>query len=116
MPPLDGERFTVEIDAPDDVTTEVIIGDNPIKGSSGYLPNDRISARAYAAADQTLVVRIGKEALVAKPTFVTVTGTGNDVASLGSRGDHRRAVQQGHRRAAVQGLGHLRRQHRDHRR
>ena len=81
--PLDGDRFTVEVDAPEEMTGELVNGDNPVKGSSGYVPNERISARAYAAADQAYVLRIPKEAVVDRPAFVTLTGTGTDVASSG---------------------------------
>ncbi len=81
--PLDGGRFTVEVDAPAEMTAELVAGDSPIKGSSGYVPNERISARAYAAADQIYVLRIPKEAVVDRPAFVTLTGTGTDVASSG---------------------------------
>jgi Fe-S cluster assembly protein SufD len=81
--PLDGDRFTVQVDAPDEISGELVGPENPIKGSSGYVPNERISARAYAAADQAYVLRIPKEAVVDRPAFVNLTGTGTDVASSG---------------------------------
>ena len=81
--PLDGDQFHIEADVPDEVTTEVLTGDNRYKGSSGFVPNDRVSARGYAAARQTFVARIAKEAVVAKPITVTLTGTGTDTASAG---------------------------------
>ena len=80
---LDGDQFQIEADVPDEVTTEVLTGDNRHKGSSGFVPNDRVSARGYAAARQTFVARIAKEAIVAKPITVTLTGTGTDTASAG---------------------------------
>jgi Fe-S cluster assembly protein SufD len=80
---LDGDQFQIEADVPDEVITEVLTGDNRYKGSSGFVPNDRVSARGYAAARQTFVARIPKEAVVAKPITVTLTGTGTDTASAG---------------------------------
>ena len=82
--PLDGGRFTVEVDAPDEIAGELVSADDPVKGSSGYVPNERISARAYAAADQAYVAPDPKEAVVDRPAFVTLTGTGTDVASSGT--------------------------------
>ncbi len=81
--PLDGDFIAVEVEAPAEVTTEFLTGDNAVKGSSGYVPNERISARAYAAAERTFVLRVAKEALVTTPTFVTVTGSGNERATAG---------------------------------
>jgi Fe-S cluster assembly protein SufD len=80
---LDGDQFQIEADVPDEVITEVLTGDNRYKGSSGFVPNDRVSARGYAAARQTFVARIPKEAVVAKPITVTLTGTGTEPASAG---------------------------------
>jgi Fe-S cluster assembly protein SufD len=79
--PLDGHLYTVDVQAAADVVVETLGGDNAAKGSSGYLPNERISARAWQSAEQTLSVRIPKEAMVAEPTVITVTGTGREVAS-----------------------------------
>jgi Fe-S cluster assembly protein SufD len=81
--PLGGDLFTVEVTAGDDVTVETLAADDPVKGTSGYIPNERISARAWQAAAATLSVRIPKEAVVESPTVITVTGTGLGNASAG---------------------------------
>jgi Fe-S cluster assembly protein SufD len=81
--PLDGSEFTLTVEADDAVTVETLPADNAVKGSSGYLPNERISARAWQAATQTLNVRIPREAVVPTATVITVTGTGTDSASAG---------------------------------
>jgi len=81
--PLDGRDFTVEVDAPDEVAVATVPAADPIKGSSGYVPNERISARAYEAAVQTVAVRIPKEAVLQAAAVVTLTGTGTAVASAG---------------------------------
>jgi Fe-S cluster assembly protein SufD len=81
--PLDGREFTVEVDAPDEVAVATVPAADPIKGSSGYVPNERISARAYQAAVNTVTVRISKEAVLQTAAVVTLTGTGAAVASAG---------------------------------
>ena len=40
-----------------------------------FLPADRVSARAYAAAAKATVITVPKDAVASRPTFVTVTGT-----------------------------------------
>jgi Fe-S cluster assembly protein SufD len=81
--PLDGREFTVEVDAPDEVAVATVPAADPIKGTSGYVPNERISARAYEAAVDTVTVRIPKEAVLQTAAVVTLTGTGTAVASAG---------------------------------
>ncbi len=81
--PLDGGRFTVQVDAPPEMTGELVGPDHPARGSSGYVPNDRIGARAYAAAAEAFVLTIPAETVIEQPAVVTLTGTGTDVASAG---------------------------------
>ena len=51
--------------------------------SGGFLPTDRVSARAYAAADQATVVTVPKDTTASAPTYVRVTGTGAEGAAAG---------------------------------
>jgi Fe-S cluster assembly protein SufD len=81
--PLDGRELSVEVDGPDEVAVATVPAADPIKGSSGYVPNERISARAYEAAAETVTVRIPKEAVLEAAAVVTLTGTGTAVASAG---------------------------------
>ena len=81
--PLDGREFTVDVQAPDEVAVAIVPAADPIKGSSGYVPNERISARAYEAATQTVTVRIPKEAVLESAAVLTLTGSGTDAASAG---------------------------------
>ena len=48
-----------------------------------FLPTDRVSARAYAAAGGATVVTVPKEAVASRPTYVTVTGTDASAATAG---------------------------------
>ena len=81
--PLDGRKLSVEVDGPDEVAVATVPAADPIKGSSGYVPNERISARAYEAAAETVTVRIPKEAVLQAAAVVTLTGPGTAVASAG---------------------------------
>jgi len=81
--PLDGRKLSVEVDGPDEVAVATVPAADPIKGSSGYVPNERISARAYEPATETVTVRIPKEAVLQAAAVVTLTGPGTAVASAG---------------------------------
>ncbi len=49
-----------------------------------FLPIDRVSARAYAAAVSATVISVPKEATASAPTYVRITGSGTDAASPGT--------------------------------
>ena len=72
--PLVGEDFTVEADtAPGVTAVSVPVGDSA-RGSSGYVPVDRVSARAWDAAASVYEVTIPKDAVVDEPTTVRIKG------------------------------------------
>ncbi|HYP44292.1 MAG TPA: Fe-S cluster assembly protein SufD [Propionibacteriaceae bacterium] len=79
--PLDGPQLKVDVTASRDVVIERVDALNAAKGSSGYVPNERISARAWHAATSTLSVRIPREAVIEQPTVITLTGSGVGTAS-----------------------------------
>jgi Fe-S cluster assembly protein SufD len=81
--PLTGSTYTAKVQAPDAAGVEVLEGEaaGAVKGSSGFVPNDRISARAWQAAPRALSVRIPGDQVLDEPVFVTLTGTGTDEAS-----------------------------------
>ncbi len=83
---LDGNAFDVEVHAAPGVSAGRVAVDHESRGTSGLVPPDRVSARAWAAADSVFLVDIAKEQ-VSDPsepaTTVTLTGTGNEVASAG---------------------------------
>jgi Fe-S cluster assembly protein SufD len=79
--PLDGPQLKVDVASARDVTVRRVDALDPVKGSSGYVPSERISARAWHAAVQTLSVRIPREAVVEHPTVITVTGSGVGTAT-----------------------------------
>lgn len=81
--PLGAGEVKVDIDAADGVDVSVVGSDHESRGTSGLVPPDRVSARAWAAADEVFLVDIGTEKVVAKPTTVTLTGLGVEEAAAG---------------------------------
>ena len=81
--PLDGSDYTVDVSADPVVETGVVACDDEAKGSSGYVPVDRVSARAWQAADKTFVVTIPREQVAPEPTIVTLRGAGVARAAAG---------------------------------
>jgi len=64
---------TVTVDA----APEAEVSERTLPAAEGtFLPTDRVSARAYAAAAKATVITVPKEAVASRPTHVRVTGTG----------------------------------------
>jgi Fe-S cluster assembly protein SufD len=81
--PLDGDAFTVEVDAADGVTaTSVPVADSA-RGVSGYVPVDRVSARAWQATTSVFEITIPKDLVVEAPTVVRLTGSDVEHAAAG---------------------------------
>jgi Fe-S cluster assembly protein SufD len=80
---LDGAgRYTVA-DVPVGVEAQSRPLDDPLRGSSGYVPSDRVSARAWHAVADLFVVDVSRETIVDAPIAVTVSGADADSASAG---------------------------------
>jgi Fe-S cluster assembly protein SufD len=74
---------TVKVEAAEGVVVEQLGPDAAVRGASGLIPADRVSARAWAAATGVTVVRIPTEVEAPGATTVHVVGTGSDVAGAG---------------------------------
>jgi Fe-S cluster assembly protein SufD len=94
---LSGSTYTADAQVPDGVRLEHLGATNSLKGSSGYVPNDRVSARAWQAAQGTVAVTVPGEAEVGDPVILTVTGTGTEGASAA----HAVVVAEPHSKATV---------------
>ena len=81
--PFGSGTVDVEVRAADGVGVETVGADHPARGSSGYVPTDRVSARAWAAARQATVVTVPAEAVVEDATVLTLRGRTVDGASAG---------------------------------
>jgi Fe-S cluster assembly protein SufD len=75
-PPVPAATVTVEVDpAPEvKISTAERAGFLP---APGFVPADRVSARAYASFDEATVLTVPAEADASRPTVVTVTGHGS---------------------------------------
>ena len=78
--PFVAPTWHTEVSAPEGITVEHR-DDGSGRGVSGLVPTDRISARAWHAAQRSLQVRIPTEAVPAEPVFVTVSGDTAEGAS-----------------------------------
>jgi Fe-S cluster assembly protein SufD len=79
--PLDGDGVGAEADVPAGVTVELIEPDSPLRGSSGFVPTDRIAARVWAEATRVWAVTIPAEAAPEQPVQVVLSGKGTDTAT-----------------------------------
>jgi Fe-S cluster assembly protein SufD len=67
-----------------DPAPEVRAAERPLDPASGtFLPADRVSARALAAARRATVITVPEGAQASRPTIVSVTGTGAAMAAAG---------------------------------
>ena len=73
----------LEVEAAEGVVVESIAADSPLRGSSGLIPTDRISARAWAAATGATLVRIPAETVAQGATVIRHHGTGSETAGAG---------------------------------
>ncbi len=73
---LSSRTVTAEADAPEGVTVRQLEVDSPLKGSSGYVPNDRVSVRAWQEASVSWAINVPRDAEPDAPVVVTHTGTG----------------------------------------
>ena len=75
----------VEVEAAPElvVETEDLTERKRLTASGGFLPTDRVSARAYAATERATVLTVPKDTTASAPTYVRVTGTGASAASSG---------------------------------
>jgi Fe-S cluster assembly protein SufD len=95
--PLAPDTTSVKVDAADGVRVSTVPADDPARGSSGYVPTDRISARAWQAVSEATVITVPAEAVVEDATVVTHTGATLDQATAG----HTVIVAEPHSKATV---------------
>ncbi|HCB07085.1 MAG TPA: Fe-S cluster assembly protein SufD [Nocardioides bacterium] len=94
--PLTGDDFDVKVEAPAGVRTETVPVAESGRGSSGFVPTDRVAARVWADAPTARIVEIPADTELTEPVVITVTGRGgaeaiarNIVVTLGA---HSRAT------------------------
>jgi Fe-S cluster assembly protein SufD len=80
---LGSAGVTVEADPAPEVSVEFDSERSRLTADSTFLPGDRVSARAFAAAGGATVVTVPKETVASRPTYITVTGVDASVATAG---------------------------------
>ncbi|MBO0802273.1 MAG: Fe-S cluster assembly protein SufD [Nocardiopsaceae bacterium] len=77
--PLGQAGVRVDIDAAPEIdyAERIIAPADP----PGFLPEDRVSARAYAAAGTAHVLTVPKEAVASRPTIIRVTGVSDEATA-----------------------------------
>jgi Fe-S cluster assembly protein SufD len=83
LSPIGDSATTVEVEPAEGVEVRTVGRDDPASGSSGYVPTDRVSARAWAAATEVTVVTVPAEAVVEQPTVVRHRGSSLEGAGAG---------------------------------
>ena len=94
---LSARTVTVQTEVPEGVEVERLDAGSDRRGSSRYVPNDRVSARAWNAAAETLAVTVPKEAELDEPVVITHTGSGIE----GATAAHAVITAEPHSRATV---------------
>jgi len=93
---LGGRTVGLEIDAPEGITIDQVGKDSALRGSSGFVPTDRIAARVWHEAVETWAVSIPAEADLDRPVLITLTGKDNETATAShvviTAGVHARAT------------------------
>jgi Fe-S cluster assembly protein SufD len=80
---LDGTAYTVDVDAAPGVAAVSVPVADSARGASGYVPVDRVSARAWAAATSVFEVTIPADAVLDEPTTIRLHGGGIEQAAAG---------------------------------
>ncbi|HEX4830178.1 MAG TPA: Fe-S cluster assembly protein SufD [Trebonia sp.] len=83
--PLAQAGVTVSVDAAPEVVVD-LARDRAARPAGGFLPADRVSARAYQAATTATVITVPREAVASQPTYVRVTGTGDGASAPAAAG------------------------------
>jgi Fe-S cluster assembly protein SufD len=81
--PLGGGGFEVKVDLADGVTATSVPVASSGRGASGFVPRDRIAARAWQSASSVFEVTVPVEAAVEGATVIRLHGAGADQAAAG---------------------------------
>lgn len=81
--PLTGEDFDVKVEAPEGVRTESVDAAASERGLSGFVPTDRVSARAWESTAKVFTVDVPADTELTEPVVVTFTGHSVDEAIAG---------------------------------
>ena len=80
LSPLGASATSVEVEAAEGVEVRRTGADDPARGSSGYVPSDRVSARAWAAGRLRFGAR--REGAWTRPPSIAASARVTDFAGL----------------------------------
>ncbi|MFL6091225.1 MAG: Fe-S cluster assembly protein SufD [Aeromicrobium sp.] len=80
---LAGSAFKIEAELGEGVVARSVPASESSRGASGYIPTDRVSARAWQAASSVYEVTIPADAVVAQPSVIRLTGHDAEPAAAG---------------------------------
>jgi len=80
---LTGEGIDLKVEAPEGVSVSRVDVADSGRGSSGFVPTDRVSARVWEATTGVFTVDVPADTELAEPVVVTLTGQGSDEAVAG---------------------------------
>ena len=78
--PFADGAVVLKAEVADGVVVEHLAADATVRGASGLVPTDRVSARAWDAATGVTLVRIPTEAVIEGATVLRSIGTGSETA------------------------------------
>ena len=76
--PFGSGRLEVSVEAPREVQVGVEPASAGLQGATGFLPTDRVTARAWQAVDEIHTLRIPSDVIVDEPVIVRHTGSATD--------------------------------------
>ncbi len=74
------QGYDTKVEAPDEVSVSNVAVADSLRGTSGFVPTDRVSARVWDISTQVGTVDIPAETELAEPVVITFTGTGGEQA------------------------------------
>lgn len=78
--PFGAAQLDVAVEAPGDVQVAVEPVSEQLLGATGFLPTDRVTARAWEAVREVRTVRIPTDVVLDEPVILRHTGAGADAA------------------------------------
>ncbi|NDL55589.1 Fe-S cluster assembly protein SufD [Phytoactinopolyspora mesophila] len=94
--PLDGGDYSVAVDVDPRISAQSVGADDSRRGTSTYVPVDRPSARAWAAAEKVFAVDIPRDTVIEQPAVIKLTGASAERGAAGhlviTAGRHSKSV------------------------
>jgi len=77
---LTGDAYDVKFEVPEGATADQVEVSASRRGSSGFVPTDRVAARVWAEAPYVREIDVPADTELTEPVLITVTGRGDEQA------------------------------------